>query len=338
MCSSWRAENACTDVLTLLKKSNLHFVLKETPFSAQIIIKKKLIKPLQSNKNIQNIQNNEVRKKHNINQDHKQKFQLLENELLNLKNSYRILSSTFQKQEQLTNEKESKLEKAEKENLDLKKEIEKYHSEQRNTSQNLKNERQKLKDKCDIVDILECTLVNKDLEIQKYKTILENEIQKHNHVDYPIKQNEMLDLSSLKVDFKKCKDEGLLSGYQSLQQCEDCLQIVSTQDFKKHFCQIELKNPDFDNLSTKKFVDIMRCSSVFDHKKQTEIAFLHCEDCWSLNSYCEKLPTWFFGEPLRDRDGHLHLRMKNFVNNSEFQWLEFNEQISNTIISRLIYL
>jgi hypothetical protein len=38
MTDNWRAEIACENVLTCLKKSNLLFVLKETPFSAQVII------------------------------------------------------------------------------------------------------------------------------------------------------------------------------------------------------------------------------------------------------------------------------------------------------------
>jgi hypothetical protein len=62
MTDNRRAESACENVLTCLKNSNLHFVLKETPFSAQVIIRKKFIR-FQYNENIQNIQTSPKRGK-----------------------------------------------------------------------------------------------------------------------------------------------------------------------------------------------------------------------------------------------------------------------------------
>ena len=67
MTGGWTAENACKQVLSSLKKSNLHFVLRETPFSAQVIIKKKFVKLFQTsasqNENVPKIDNLPIVKK-----------------------------------------------------------------------------------------------------------------------------------------------------------------------------------------------------------------------------------------------------------------------------------
>ena len=88
MTDNWKAENACENVLSCLKKSNLHFVLKETPFSAQVNIRKKFIR-LQNNENIHNIQTStKMGKDDRGTAQLKKKIEMLESELKMVNNTF----------------------------------------------------------------------------------------------------------------------------------------------------------------------------------------------------------------------------------------------------------
>ena len=182
------------------------------------------------------------------------------------------------------------------------------------------------------------TLVNKDFEIENLKKNLEIKVAQTNRDDYSLNPVEENNLSFLKINFKTSKDELMPSECISQQQrCEDCDTLFSSREnLRTHICQIELKNPVFRKLEINKVIFPKQCSPVFSHKNRKEIAFLHSDDCWNLSSYCNKLPSWFFGEPLRDNDGNLHLKMKDFVTNRELNWEAFNYQISEAINLRKI--
>ena len=237
MSNNFTAENACKNVIASLKKSNLHFMLKETPFSAQVIIRKKLIKPLEWKKTIQNVQNRKSNTKKEKENVLLPKVSLLENELLILKNSFANLKLKHNNQENQLVDGQTQLEKIMKENFELKRKLEKSQSVKINVSQKYETEKKKLYDKCDIVYILEQSIVNRDLEIANLKVNILNNVE------------ESSSLSFLKINVKTRKDKLMLSGCLSQQIFEDCNKDFSNSEhLRTHICQIELKNPVFRKL------------------------------------------------------------------------------------------
>ena len=148
-----------------------------------------------------------------------------------------------------------------------------------------------------------------------------------------LKHYEANNLSSLKFDFKTSQDENTIIQREILQhQCDDCDHLFKTlDDQENHICKIELKNPVFRNLYLQKFIFLKQCSPIFSQENKKEIALLHCDNCWNFTSYCHKLPAWFFGEPLRDKLGILHLKLTDFVQKMEVDWVALNSENSETI-------
>ena len=75
-----------------------------------------------------------------------------------------------------------------------------------------------------------------------------------------------------------------------------------------------------------------QCSPVLSKENRKEIAILHSDDCWNLTSYCQKLPSWFYGQSLRDHLGTLHLKMTDFVDKCNVDWSGINNEINGAII------
>ena len=131
MTDNWKAENACENVLSCLKKSNLHFVLKETPFSAQVIIRKKLIR-FRYNENIHNIQTTpKIGENDRETAQLKKKIEMLESELKMVNNTFTQFNLKYRLQEKQMSEKQTQLERALQENSDLEKKLSKTQSEKK---------------------------------------------------------------------------------------------------------------------------------------------------------------------------------------------------------------
>ena len=88
-------EMACEQILFCLKKSNLNYVIKETPFSANVTIRKKFINSAninalrnESKTNIEIMEN--VKKLENINQELQMKNKGLLSELGHLRIEFEI--------------------------------------------------------------------------------------------------------------------------------------------------------------------------------------------------------------------------------------------------------
>eukprot|EP00092_Neocalanus_flemingeri_P029808 GFUD01032362.1.p1 GENE.GFUD01032362.1~~GFUD01032362.1.p1 ORF type:complete len:354 (-),score=83.18 GFUD01032362.1:67-1128(-) len=343
MSSGWREESACKQVLTAVKRSNLHYVMKETAFSVQISIKKMFLKSSQTF----STENETFRI---INKEDfylRQKIRSLESELKQSKIEFESLKTKNEMQGKQKVAIESQLETVLRENeqqkirndktanskLDLKMELSKLLKENENLEQRNIIEKEKLKEKCDLVAILENTLMNKDLELKTIHDDFELENTAVNMRSSKRKHSNS-QLSCLNYEFKISKDEHRNKENDTLHKdyCEDCDQRFETKaNEEKHLCKIVLKNPSFETMYLKNFLLTKQCSPILSLENRKEFAILHCDNCWNFTSFCEKLPSWFFGEPLRDKYGILHLKMTDFVKNGEVNWDGINLEIIETI-------
>ena len=192
MSSDSSVDMACVQILFCLKKSKLNYMVKETPFSAYVTIRKKFIKS-EINDTIQNeIKTNldvieNVKRLEKINSELELKNKSIYSELGHLRielEEFEIKcealgeeKSSFQKQlDEAIDQSEvlkAELESAKENNTKLEKEIKKVSKEKITLVTKIRDHEKKVVDKTDLVDILENTVQNKVLEIERVKEELE---------------------------------------------------------------------------------------------------------------------------------------------------------------------
>ena len=217
---------------------------------------------------------------------------------------------------------------------ELSKKLNKIMNEKENVEHKNNIEISKLRDKCDLVEILENTVFNKNIEIKSIRNELELANAAPNSTDDERGAFRSCKLSCLNCNFKTSKEEHINIPNNSLpeHECETCDEIFQTADDQDdHECTIDIKNAIFESLSLQKLVPAKQCSPVFCKENKKEIARLHSNNCWNFTSCCQKLPRWFFGEPLRDNSGVLHLKMTDFVKNGEINWIGLKLEMIETI-------
>ena len=229
MVSELSAQHACGQIIFSLKNSNLNYLVKETPYSAYITIRKKYIKEIGVNDVPNSFKENET--------DTKIKELLEENGELKRENALQLFDfeELEVKFEALTKEKQSledqvdnlyevkrkatnELEKVAKENDELKKEAQKVKDIK--VKANL--DKKELKDKTDLVEILEQTLENKTSEIESLKK-LNAQLDKK---DVIVKRYDTCKICSFDkgVDLRKHVEEN------HTHKCLECEDVLFTKD------------------------------------------------------------------------------------------------------------
>jgi len=319
MANKWTAEKACKKVLTTIRRSNLHFVMRETPFSAEVTIRKKFVKSFQTiftnnDIGIKNSSNKEVQLLNN-------KIATLEVELNKMRKQFENINTKYEQQKMIKEDKETELEYILKENHLNKMKAEGYckdNADMRQTLNQILTENRSFEH-------------NNNDQTEEYKEIYDQNGTAWNaNVDR--KPLNYSDLSCLNSDFKESKVIGTPKDTNVRFKCEDCEQrFITKEEQEIHLCKIVLKNPTFDNLYIQKVHTSKQCSPIFSRENKREIAFLHSDGCWNLSSYCKNLPSWFFGEPLRDKCGILHLKLSDFVTKGTMNWVGLYSEMMETI-------
>ena len=185
---------------------------------------------------------------------------------------------------------------------------------------NLKKVEKKIyADKCDMVDILEHTLSNKDLELERFRKELEKAYDEVKVKDDKIENSFQYPCNI--CEFKCSKDNNLKKHMEENHEykCDVCdLTVTTKEKFDIHICRYHLKNPEHKNLYLKNWIVWQACSSVYCKEKRTEVSILHSEACLDFKGSCLELPGWYCrgDEPLQDE----HLRLNNCIQNGEVNW------------------
>ena len=339
------AHYACGQILFSLKNTKLNYVVKETPFSAYITIRKKFLK---SATDVQNINDDALSDKY-------LKLKELEAENSKLKDRNKAVESEYSLLNIDLEEVELKCENLDKLNLNLEDKCEELvrtnsnllkqmsvaEKELKEDNNNLKNKLEqqkqleigKFKDKCDLVDILEITLKDKKTEIEELK----------------------LELSRIKDEFREMKKEfGILK--DSSYKCESCdyravtgenlkahirenhentclscnLEFETHDKLKKHKCKIIIHNPEFKYYFVKNWLLTHGCSVLFNRNMKKEVAILHSDTCWNLICPCRELPGWYTrGQTLHDADGVFHVALNEVVKEGKVDWQELEDDLED---------
>ena len=314
--------NACGQILFCLKMSQLNYVVKETPYSAYVTIRKKFIHSVGpvpeapfTNQHSENLKHaeNELAVLKEKNKDLETRIAMATIELEEAETKIQTLDGKIVNLEDRIEEiyKENRYLTKEKDILDAaKKTLSEDLAKQKNENVEVKKENLKTKkceserylDKCDMIEILENTLRNKNEEINQLKLDFENAKGK----EY---------LCSV-CDFK-CSNSSILTEHDKnnhAHKCDVCdLVVKSKEKLNIHICRVTINNPEHKNLYLKNWIVSKSCTTVFCKKQRKEVAILHSEECLDFDN-CKG------DEPLGVQYGIYHLRLSNCIRNGEVTW------------------
>ena len=330
---SYSAEFACGQLLFNLKNSQLNYLVKETPYSAYITIRKKLIKsfdkealepvasdPIDVNENIKKIERENSRlRERNID---------VEREHALLKIDFEEFEIKFEELKDINDNLEEKNEELIQENSKLEKLNAVYANNLDKDKVKFNNskieESRRTKEQSDLVDILEATVESKKIEVNDLKEQLSDALLEIQNVKEYSK-----DIQQYKFNCESC--EYMASTEAQLQEhkvkheqiCKFCESKFKTlETLGKHTCKLNISNSEFKQFYIKNWILTHGCSGIFDKHLSKEVAILHNETCWNHVCPCRELPGWHYsgGESLHDGNGILHAARSEFIENGVVHW------------------
>ena len=266
-------EKACGQVLFSLKLSNLNYMVKETPFSAYVTIRKKFVKNVHTVTSVnedtaenasENDNNEYVRKleKENALLQKKVKDILTENAHLRFDvEEFEIKFNALEKEKATI---EIKLEEAVDKLTEVEKNIEnsaishkrlesnsaKVFSENKSLTDNLEKAGKLIKEKHDLVNILEATLENKNTEVDDVKVQLTKAFTEIEELKGSLKDIQECQFRCENCEFHASTNDLLQEHMKEHEPtCEFCgLKFKNGETMKKHTCKLNIVNAEFKQL------------------------------------------------------------------------------------------
>ena len=156
--------------------------------------------------------------------------------------------------------------------------------------------------------ILEFTLKNRDFEIKRLKTELEEvKLFKCDECDYSAARE-----SELKTHMKTIHEV----------VCSHCnCTCAGENKFRNHICKVQVENPLSEQFGfyTKDWFERKKCIRVFDNASKEEVIMLHSENCIE-HKVCSELPSNFLREKyFKDTHGMIHLAASNYMESNNIK-------------------
>ena len=361
MAGKTTAENAFGQVLICLRMSKLNYIVKETPYSAYVTIRKKFVKSMHGAKleevnvvNVETVDNQKHVERENLHL--KLKVKEYEKECALLKFENEELEMKYAALEKEKDSWEDQIEEALSRNRDLIKTNEKLSKD----TTNAKLERL-CKENGDNIVILEFALKNRDEEIERLK----NEISKLEKVYFECKEcTQRFEIDSEleahkksvhntvkgimgsladktfaceECDFKFDNEECLRMHMKEHHEveCEYCnVKFSGKKKLKNHMCRNHVKNPSCGDLYMKNWFVKNACVRIFSEQQQKEVATLHSELCVENHS-CSFLPSNFTSQLIfKDNQDLVHLPASLYFKENLFTGFEVKWETLVTSMSK----
>ena len=337
MTSNGRAHLVCEQLLNILKTSKLNYLVKETPYSAFVTIRKKFIKDQEDNSIVTLVhEENPSLKTENF--ILKQRCKALECEIGYLKADKEDLKLTSEK---LSNENDShngkinelnvKLDSVErllndsqekvKDQIELLDEMETKKDFLNVLLSKAKvkvNEMEKVKkENDDNIKMLEEIVKNKNFELERFNKELDS--------SKPFKNADLIPIlhSCDQCDFTTENEKGMKIHMGRMHEvtCTSCAEKFAGENkLKTHMCKIYIENPNSEQLYMKNWVLKDSCIRVFGHKEKKEVALLHCRHC-THTSYCSDYPPGLKNRIRQDdENGLIHLDACLYLKSTKVDW------------------
>ena len=336
MTSNVRAHLQCEQLLSIIKTSNLNYLVKETPYSAFVTIRKRFVKDKQDNSIVtlapeENLRDPSLKTENFI---LKQRCKALECELGNLKKdkansefAVQKLSKENESLDEKFKELHDKFESTEKSLYESQENVNGLN-EQLDEIENKKqflhvllsqtkakvNEIEKVKkEDDDNIKLLEEIVKNKDFEIAKLKTELDSNRSEETPIFHSCDQ----------CDFTTESEKGLKIHLGKMHEvtCTSCGEkFAGEAKLKTHMCKIHIENPNSEYLYMKNWVVKDNCIQVYGHKEKKEIALLHCKHCTD-ESFCYEFPSGLTNRSKQvDEEGLIHLKASLYLQSTNIDW------------------
>ena len=312
------AEKACGQVLICLKLSNLNYMVKETPFSAYVTIRKKFMKSFNPENHTPVVgdsfkkleRNKEVLEKKNkglLTDIAQYKFDLEEFEVkVNaLEKINAELELKLEKTDDIYESLKKDFARVVESNKELKNESSKTYNENKQIKLEKKDLESQLKDKNDFVFMLESTVSNKESKIIELSEELDS-----------LKK---MQFSCIFCEYKFETEENLKTHVRRFHEhkCTRCdLAFKDKDKLKDHTCKLNVRNPSQGNCYMKNWILADGCFPIINKATMEEVGTLHCDNCWRKISPCFEL------KPLdqHDKNGVYHGKVNRFVRNGVVNW------------------
>ena len=101
------------------------------------------------------------------------------------------------------------------------------------------------------------------------------------------------------------------------EKCRKCdLAFKDVTKLREHTCKLNVRNPSQGNCYMKNWILADGCVPVINKATMTEVATLHCDNCWRKISSCGELKTLDQND---ENDVH-HGKLSKFVRNGVVNW------------------
>ena len=315
--------------------------MKETPYSAYITIRKKLIIPV-TREGSEVVANDTIDIDANLKSVEKENSRLRERNL-DVEREHALLNIEFEKLEMKFGELKDINDKLNDKNEELSEEYTKLVKHNTTIDNDLKKETikfdqykneelKKAKDKSDLVDILEATLENKKIEVNDLKKQLSKAF-----IEIEDLKGSLEDIQKYQFKCQNCEYEAstevLLEEHMKKHEpiCKFCnLTFKTSETLKKHTCKLNIENAEFKQFYLKNWILTHGCTALFNKNQMKEIAILHNETCFTHICPCRELPGWHcLGDTMYDADGILHAPRKDFIDNGVVNWSELHKELED---------
>ena len=339
MVGTSKAEFAFGKVLICLRMSNLDYIVKETPYSAYLTIRKKFSKTVNEEMtNVEYVENNDTLKK----------LKEVQKENAFLRQKVDGMEEDQFKMRTVNNENYTIIKSLENDKCSLEEEIEEAFAEVKEA--NRQKECLNHANKALSQNIQSVTEENNDLKTQIVSSLTKNcekcQIGPTTVVDTVIHapihhedENEPSTSKCTKCDFESDTESDLevhsnsnhvlvcnLCQYKTISSsemenhelnehsfsCTECLNTFKTPDkLDDHTCKLEVTNPSLGSFYTRSWVNGNGCNAVFCNKKSQEVAILHCERCVANIKSCSWAPYLLS----TNKEGVTQLELQDYIEN-----------------------
>ena len=328
-----KAHKVCEDLLSICKSSKLNYLVKETPYSAYITIRKRFVKEtdLSDVTLVPRDESDNTFRRENL--ILKERCRSLEVDLEYLKIGKENLqleyeqfklnySNVCKEAEQI----KSDLDDAKIKIVDLNEALDNKTEDNTNSvlgkeflqvqirKIQTKNDQmtKTLNEKDDDVAILDNTLKNRDLEIARLREELNAEMGK-SEIEEQVCEH-------CNLFFKKNVDLESHITESHTKKCDSCGEhFVGDRKFKTHTCRIQIRNPSSEFLYMKNWYIKDSCISVFSAIKKKEVIVLHSSHCVN-KQLCSVCPRGLMYSIRVVDKGLIHLNAYCVVKSGEVNW------------------
>ena len=340
-----RAHIVCEEFLSILRRSKLNYLVKETPYSAFVTIRKRLVKNGQELSNVTLVQGdsavsdgsfkaeNYILKQRCKDLEVKNGFlevdienlevkvETLNKENINLcaenetsEQKIGVLNAQIDCFESEVNQKNEELLENE-----LKREF--LQAQMNKLKSKVEQSEKSSKAKDDNIELLESIIRNKDSEIAKIKSEMDSTIsQKPDNLESNSEKN---NLSCDQCDFTTENAKGLKihMGKMHEVKCETCNdKFAGESKLKTHMCRLHVDNPSSTKFYMKNWYIKNSCISIFSEAQKKEVAVLHSEHCTKSELCSECPPNLESYVRVDDKNDMIHLQTCNYLESGKISW------------------